>query len=136
MRYFLYAVLNAGDEVLLVRRGEGDVWSGLYDFPVFELDALPADKTAAEKVLKSALGETKWRLTNLSEPMVQVLTHQKICAVFAELEVEKSDFLINFASKNAENAVWAQRFNLKKMYALPRLIDRYVQDNALTLRLF
>jgi A/G-specific adenine glycosylase len=135
-RYFLYIVLNAGDEVLLVRRGEGDVWSGLYDFPVFELSELPADKAAAEQVLQPALGKGNWRFTSLSEPMVQVLTHQKICAVFAELEVEKSDFLTYFSSKNAENAVWAQRFNLKKMYALPRLIDRYVQDNALTLRLF
>ncbi len=135
-RNFLYAVLNAGDEVLMVRRGEGDVWSGLYDFPLLELPELPADKTAAEMVLKPVLGGVKWRLRDLSEPMIQVLTHQKICAVFAELEVEKSYFLGYFNSKNAENAVWAKRFNLKKMYALPRLIDRYVQNNAVTLRLF
>jgi A/G-specific adenine glycosylase len=135
-RYFLYLVMNNDDAVLIRRRADNDVWAGLYDFPLLETDALPADQSAVEELLQPVLNGEKWVFKSLSEPWVQVLSHQKICAVFVELNIEKSDFFAKFASKNGENAVWAQRFNLKKMYALPRLIDRYVGQNAVTLKLF
>lgn len=50
-RWFNYLHVTCGDRTLLRRRGEGDIWQGLYEFPMIETDRAAdfSELTASEE---------------------------------------------------------------------------------------
>lgn len=138
-RFFVYAVFQHQDHTFVRQRLERDIWQNLYEFPLLEVDALPADFGELPALLLqhwfpdgAPAGLTG---TVVSPPFRQTLTHRQVTAVFCEFQLPDAlpaDFL-----QAPPFAGWYRlsRAELKKNIAVPRVIDWYLQDISLTLRL-
>lgn len=138
-RYFVYAVFNSDGEVLVRQRQESDIWQGLFDFPLLEMQESPGDwGEAAELVLQHFLGEegsTNVEILSVSPSYKQQLSHQEIFAIFVEIRLENP--LFDHFFKRNEQLGWRKtvRYDIKKNIALPRIIDQYLSEKPLTLTL-
>lgn len=126
-RYFHYLIINEGENVWLKKRGAGDIWHKLYDFPLIEdqatctLDELKnTDEWIAFFHHKNIL------IQKISRPFVQLLTHRKIIAIFVEINMKE-----NFEGEQY-GFVQAPRRTLDG-YAFPRILNDYLKDDVLEL---
>lgn len=129
-RYFNYLVMGPTGEgpVWIRQRRAKDIWQQLYEFPLIETDTLidhPADLQQLPG-FTTILQQTGYRLLRKSQPRKQELTHQRIIAVFWEIEIAENI--------NLNDAIRVDRKNLNN-FAFPRLIDGYLKDNSLFLEL-
>lgn len=130
-RYFRYAFIICGNEVVVRRRGEGDIWQGLYDFPMDEL-AGQNDNQDQPGFLEEI---RDFMTTTVNEPKnwyKHILTHQRIFANFVTVLVQKD-------KRNALQ-VWAdvnsfQLVDFEKLEQLgkPRLILKFLDDQKILL---
>lgn len=138
-RFFVYAVFRHQDHTFVRQRQERDIWQKLYEFPLLELAALPADFSELPQLL---LGH--WFPHGapaglvpmaISQPFRQTLTHRQVTAVFCEFQLP--DMISDEIMQAPPFAGWwrISRAELKKNIAVPRVIDWYLQDISLTLRL-
>lgn len=131
-RFFYYLVINAGEKVLVKKRGAGDIWQGLYEFPLIEAAQTITDRNHIEgsETWHQFINESDYSVLRVSKPYKRVLTHQKISIQFWEIQVE--DF-----KKDYEKAGFSviSRADLVGL-AFPRTIDLYLSDKSLTLELF
>lgn len=116
-RYLNYLHLTAQGMTLLHRRGSGDIWQGLYDFPLIESSA-PAP---LEELDLAPLSIGRFHLRHRVEMAPHLLSHQRLHARFYHLEVE--------ALPPIEGCIAIPEAELDR-YAIPRLIDRYLQSCA------
>lgn len=125
-RWFLYFHL-CWDEggrscTLMQRRPAGDIWCGLYEFPMLELPADAADDQLLQQANRYA--EEAFRLADphfhLSAPVLHQLTHRTIHARFLRADLPKAP---SAWPANAHPVDAGQMQSLP----LPRLIDRYLQ---------
>lgn len=117
-RWFNYLHVTSGDSLLLHRRGEGDIWQGLYEFPLIETSE-PVDfaQLCGTEEFQSLLGEGPWQLVrSVCQPKHQ-LSHQRLHAVFHRIET---------ASLTPSTAAIAIPAATLGDYAVPRLIDLYL----------
>jgi len=127
-RYFLFAVINHKNQKFLVKRTEKDIWQGLFQFPLIEVDeaAFLKEKDYKELVINS-FNLKKISLNRVSQTYKQVLTHQKIMAKFLN---------ITTLQKNEIPGIW-KAVNEKEMlkFAFPKIIDCFLKDKVLLLNL-
>ncbi|MEM6316764.1 MAG: A/G-specific adenine glycosylase [Bacteroidota bacterium] len=129
-RYFNYLICSYKDIVYLNKRIQKDIWRNLYDFPLIEADELLEEPVLTNhKTLQRILGTTKFTIKKKSKPFKQLLTHQRIIAVFWELELEgplaENEFdFFEVKQKNINN------------FAFPKIVDLYFKDKSLYLELF
>ncbi len=129
-RFFNYLVFKRADTIILNKRSQKDIWLNLYDFPLVETTAL-LDEPALTKHndFQQIIGTTTYSIRKASKPFKQLLTHQKIVAVFWEIELKaelltnESDFF-EVKQKNINN------------FAFPKIVDLYFKDKSLYLELF
>lgn len=129
-RYFHYLVIEHEGEVLLQKRLEKDIWENLYEFPLIEWPepgATQKDLMAGE-LWQKLLRETPYKLSAVSPPFRQVLTHQHINAVFWEIRTEKE------IPYKADVLLRTERRSLNK-FAFPKVIDSYLKNGQLHLNL-
>ncbi|MFZ4633918.1 MAG: A/G-specific adenine glycosylase [Saprospiraceae bacterium] len=135
-RFFLYAVVQQ-DEILYVHeRTDKDIWQNLWDFPLLEVDEMPAENARIGTLLvehfftKSEQKSVK--IDMVQGPLKQVLTHQEVHGFFAKIAQNDPDW------RPDDSLNWrpADQITLKKILAKPRLIDRYLDENPLSLTLF
>lgn len=129
-RYFHYLIFNEGNFVYLNKRQTKDIWQNLYEFVLIEDAQLIQDVAT---MLQNATWITIYdanamEVTNISKPFRQTLTHQKIIATFWEINLSKKAKLLD------ENWIKVERKNLNK-FAFPKIIDWYLQDKSLYLKL-
>ena len=126
-RYFHYLVLRSPDQILLRKRPAGDIWQGLFDFPLVETDS--ADTDAAE-VLGSAtlLQDLPYTYVRRSPLARQTLSHQRIVARFYELTVDQ------LPAAPVEGRAVALREVTN--YAFPKIVDEYLNAPTAALSLF
>ena len=131
-RYFYYFVISAGDEVLVRKRGAGDIWQGLYEFPLLESDKAAANKNAIEgsEIFYRFIAPEDYTIRRISKSYNRILTHQKISIQFWEIEVDK--FKEGYESAGFRPVLREKLASL----AFPRTIDLYLSDKSLTLELF
>jgi len=81
-RYFHYFVVTDGDKILMSKRGQGDVWTNLYEFPMIETaeDMTVQPLMAHEEFVQYFKTETV--LEPVSKQTKHVLSHQNIYARF------------------------------------------------------
>lgn len=82
-RYFQFIEVDHEGYTLLQERTGKDIWRGLYHYPLLETEG-PADEGELLATLSRST-RTKpgaWRITHRSEPVMHLLTHQKLEAVF------------------------------------------------------
>lgn len=80
-RYFHYFILEEENSLLMSKRGEGDVWANLYEFPMLEteMDSTVMALTALPEY-KAYFGDSS--LEPIGVPVKHVLSHQNIYAKF------------------------------------------------------
>ena len=114
-RWFNYLHVTCGGQTLLHRRGGGDIWQGLYEFPLIESDkAADFAELAATAAFRELLGNGRWHLRRSVTMPGHQLSHQLLHAVFHRIECDAMP-----AFPSVETAALGG-------YALPRLIDRYL----------
>ena len=107
-RYFTYLYMRDPEgKVLLQRRAAGDIWQGLYQFPLYE-SAEPLTIKDVEALCPEA------RLTLVVKGVAHQLSHQLL---HADCYLAEVDLL------NAENGIVVQEKELHN-YAFPRLLDK------------
>jgi A/G-specific adenine glycosylase len=125
-RYFHYFILRWGEQLLIQKRTDKDIWQQLYEFPLIETDQL--DYSSWEKSeLWRALGlPAALPVQRTAGPFRQQLTHQRIVGIFREFRLTESPFSL------PDTYLVINRKNLTK-FAFPKLIDCYLRDISLNL---
>lgn len=117
-RYFHYLVFRKGKSLMMRKRIEKDIWTGLYDFPLIEHSKpVTISKVLADPVLHSIDNRNELLV---SETYKHVLTHQTIFCRF---------IVIPWSSRS--EAVGNHRFySIDKVSSLPKpvLISRFLDD--------
>lgn len=120
-RYFHYLHIIYEGNTWLSRRGPGDIWEGLYEFPLIETDS-PVDFAGLqqnETFRKLFEGAGRINFSVGLAGVKHVLSHQILYATFYNVEIEhETEGLKSFHS--------VQCGELEK-YAVPRLIHIYLE---------
>lgn len=120
-RYFHYLYIIYKDKTWLHRRGDKDIWAGLYELPLIEtesaMDFSRLQETDAFRELFADAGRLDISV-GLSD-VKHVLSHQVLYANFYEIEVEKEN-------KALENYLSIPRKEIEN-YAVPRLVHIYLE---------
>ncbi|MCF8276308.1 MAG: A/G-specific adenine glycosylase [Flavobacteriales bacterium] len=118
-RFFYYMVVLSDAGVPITRRGSGDIWHGLYEFPLLET-ARRLDETEMLSELNLRNDDVVMEVSNEYK---HILSHQRIFAKF--ILVKSNSFeLANFVSVEVEKL---------KDFAFPRLINRYLDQQNLVI---
>ena len=125
-RYFRYAFIICDHEVVVRRRGEGDIWQGLYDFPMEEL--LGQNGSQDQPGFLEEIGD--FMTISVPEPKKwykHILTHQRIFANFVSVTVLKQNrtALQAWTEKNGFQVV---SFEKLEQLGKPRLILKFLED--------
>ncbi len=112
-RYFTYLYIeNARGEVLIQRRGAGDIWQGLYQLPLIESTDGPI---SFDEMAKKYPG---------CELVVQGMTHQLSHQL---LHAECYHFIVkNHSVKNLPEGKWIRHDEIGN-FAMPRLLLRLIE---------
>lgn len=130
-RFFTFLIIHAADKVLIQKRGAGDIWQGLYTFPLIETESTPKSQNELEAYpLWQDLVGNNYETNGVSKLYKRVLTHQNIKIQFREIRIA------HFPEKHKELDFMAIPYIELKAYAFPRTIDLFLSEKFLTLELF
>lgn len=111
-RYFHFQIFLSENQTILEQRTQKDIWQQMYQFPLFESESIHNEPiTNLNKVSKS-------------EPIIHKLSHQHIHAVF---------HIYDGIPKNRGKNQYKISISEIQDYPLPRIIDRYLDENSLVL---
>lgn len=120
-RYFSYLYIIYKEKTWLSRRGAGDIWEGLYEFPLIEteepVDFAGLEQTEAFRSLFAGAGKLDISL-ELSK-IKHVLSHQILYTDFYKVTIEQE-------GPGLGNYLPVSRSEIEK-YAVPRLIHIYLE---------
>lgn len=89
-RYFHYFLIFSDNKLLMSRRGEGDVWTNLYEFPMIETNQDYSVNELQGAQLFDSLFKRDVKLQLIGKPIKHVLSHQNIYARFYLVDNESS----------------------------------------------
>lgn len=123
IRYFYYLIFRDGDRICLKKRTQGDIWTGLYEFPLIEKDQM--DETIdLRKLIPEFLNTdlSNFEIREVSSPVTHKLTHLTIICCFIHITVpgDLDRLLPTYIKLN---------INEFEDYPIPRLIDRYISKH-------
>jgi A/G-specific adenine glycosylase len=117
-RVLNYLVMHCAGKVVWNKRDQGDIWTGLYDFPLLEQENFPWKENLAREAVP------------FSKKYRHLLSHQRILGSFWELQLSPD--------KLAKLTQWCQNegfelIDLREIDALPKpkLIVRYLTDREI-----
>lgn len=118
-RYFSYLHLTDGSRTLLHRRTAGDIWQGLYEFPLIETPSEVdfAHLTTTEE-FQRLVGNSRFRLTATRRMAAHQLSHQRLHATFYRIEVDR-------LPTDTEMLCIAE--STLGDYAVPRLTEKHLE---------
>lgn len=118
-RWFNYLHVTCGGRTLLRRRGERDIWQGLYEFPMIETDhAADFSELTGSEGFRTLLGGVEWRLLRSVGMAKHQLSHQTLHAVFHRIETSSPPDFPSVPTVSLGD------------YAVPRLIERYLDRQS------
>lgn len=121
-RFFNYLHIENKDAVLLNRRGISDIWQGLYDFPILETNkSIGPDELMESAQWNLFFKDHSFKVKSVSKTFVHKLTHQKIQAVFYNIEMNELLPLV-------ANTTFMVNKEVFEKYPIPRLIDLYLNS--------
>ncbi len=124
-RYFVYYHVFCDGYTLIKKRQQGDIWEGLYDFPLEEPKEKP-ENIAAEMRLINELKDFGTLAVRESDYWYKhILSHQRIFATFVLIEMNKKD-RIGLASWASKRDYILVSVNELEQLGKPRLISRYL----------
>ncbi len=119
-RFFTYIYTRTADgKTLLHRRGGGDIWQGLFEFPMIESDCKLTSKQVDEFIHASLVKvSVNVKVELLAQGICHQLTHQRLHADFYCLTLP-------FADEKMQGQ-WVEESDLDR-YALPRLLEKLLE---------
>jgi A/G-specific adenine glycosylase len=85
-RYLNYLLVTDGDNILMNKRNEKDIWANMYDLPLFETqERLPSEEVIVLPAVKEYFGENV-RIINTFPVKKHILTHQHLHAQFIHIQ--------------------------------------------------
>jgi A/G-specific adenine glycosylase len=120
-RYFNYLVVKLEKYLIISQRKSGDIWEGLFEFPLIEADQVfdYEDLLINEQFLEKTNGIEKVQLDSFSPIVKHKLSHQNLFARFFYLRISNSNEYFDKFIK-----VEAQSFST---YPLPKLIQTFTK---------
>jgi A/G-specific adenine glycosylase len=112
-RYFHFLIFETPQEVVIEKRKDKDIWQHLFQFPLQE-----SDRELSPDAIEESVGLSP---SKSSEPIIHLLSHQRISARFYHFDTIPEIY-------RTENKI-IQKSKLSE-FALPRLIDRYLEENG------
>lgn len=124
IRYLYLYIVKVGNSVFINRRKEGDIWEGLYQFPILESkESLPDQKLAIPEFI-DVPSNYNVSIDKISEEITHILSHQILKVKFIHLKVIE----INFSLDNEYMKVELEQL---AKFAMPRLITRYLENTEI-----
>lgn len=121
-RYFNYLLLRHKGTLVLNKRGKGDIWNSLYDFPNIESNEEMDEATFLKtKEWKKIIGGVNYHVRNVSPAYKHLLSHQKINARFWEIDCKES-----LKKQLPSHYLFVKEEDINE-YAVPRLIENYLK---------
>ena len=121
-RYFVFhLILDKKHQVLIEQRGPKDVWQGLYQLPLVELDG----PLSGNRDLLPLIKKLKLTLTDTSTCHKQLLTHQQLFCWFLVYKSEKA-FPKSLAVEKGGNYKQVPQSRLSD-YPFPKVIKAYLE---------
>lgn len=118
-RYFNYFLITDGDNVLVNKRDQSDIWANMYDLPLIETTALlTPDELFTDKEVTDFFG-TSLVVKEISQVKKHVLTHQRLYVRLVTLK--------NKPLKLRESWFYTPAENLQKL-AIPRIIFLFIKN--------
>lgn len=115
-RYFNFIVISDGENTLIEKRVEKDIWQNLFQFPLEESSKLYSSPSEIKnKIIREA------QFLRVSDEFKHVLSHQVLFAKFWVFKVKSladSEIYQKIKQKNIQE------------YAVPRLIDKYLEKDS------
>lgn len=119
-RYFDYFIIEQGAYTYIKQRGAGDIWQGLYEFPLIESSNQISEKNLMQSAeWKAMFGKEKLHIKSISAFHKHILSHQILQARFWEMDG-------NTAKLKLDNTFIKIKKTDLANFAWPRLIDRYL----------
>ncbi len=125
-RHFAYLMIRHKSGFYIRQRTGNDIWKNLYELPSIELKK-PLKKVQELRYEHPWLSSDAVQGTRVSARLRHELTHQRIEAIFCEVEVND-----DFCAPEEECWQWITPNDLPD-FAFPKLILRYLQQKALSL---
>lgn len=121
-RYFYYVdLLDANQNRVVEQRTKNDIWKGLFELPLIESES-EIDELVLMDLLQKKYHLKTQKLPVFMEKRKHILTHQRIAASFYQLKIESLKTLVKDDLKIIKVVE-------TKNFAVPRLIDLYLQNN-------
>ena len=99
-----------------------DIWNSLYEFPLIETDRpVNQDELIKMPLFNKLFGKKPYRLFDFPKSYKHRLTHQTIYCYFHRIETE-------VAPRTNDTGYFATDDNRVYEYAVPRIIDRFLED--------
>ncbi len=120
-RYFQFFIItNEKNQLIIKRRGNADIWAGLYDLPSLEFEkaelAMPRFNAFASWFKQTPI------ISSVSDQVKHILTHQRIFANTVEINTDTSDVIMQ------EGWIWID-FEEIKNFGMPKLIFDFLKKN-------
>ncbi len=123
-RFFDYFILSDNNRIWMNKRGPGDIWENLYEFPLIETAAqLPLSELLEMPDVKKLFGDTA-EVLSVSRTYKHLLSHQKLHARFITL----SGYTLSSHKKTGWNSFFTKELDT---LAKPKLIYAFLQDRKL-----
>ena len=116
-RHLIYIYIRCNGETAIHRRGPGDIWQGLYEPWLIENGTMNIEDWLRDNYQLSI-----FNLQLIAKGVKHVLTHRILLADFYLLEVAQKPVL-------PPDYIWIPETDLDS-YAVPRLIEKFLQDLA------
>lgn len=114
-RFFYFSIFTDGISVVLEKREKKDIWQHLFEFPLIE-----TKERLTEIEIIQITGRENIKIKKISEEYKHILSHQHLFAKFIHFNSIPTEFSkTSIAISDIEN------------HPLPRLIDRYLEENKL-----
>ncbi|MCM1108100.1 MAG: A/G-specific adenine glycosylase [Clostridium sp.] len=119
-RYFVYIYIKVGGYTCLHRRGGKDIWKGLYEPLLLELDGVwSEERIAAHPLVAELLSEGGASLRPVRRGVRHQLSHRLLIADFYEMQLPGRPFGPLFVQAGMQ---WVPRVDVG-LYAVPRLVS-------------
>lgn len=120
-RYFTYFAYSFNSQTYLYRRPEGDVWHGLYEFPMIE----SIDQKSWIEVQQQSTDLFDGQHVHWSESYLHILSHQKIHAKFLIIEGNSPS---PFFPDHIKTQYELIHVNDWSKFPISRLMERFCMD--------
>jgi len=124
-RFFTYLIIRKRDFLCLQQRVSGDIWEGLYEFPLIETSEMKSVEECSDLLCDFLnLDSGAFKIEKVSGNIIHKLSHRNINARFCHIRIS-GDINTPLLPGKLVN------INEFEAYPVPKLIDRYISLTGL-----